>query len=168
MMPFTSAFMSMNSLFPLGGKRPKSKRGAHEKTSIQAGTAQEYTEVIKTNNRLKAKYRDAVNTGTSVESATILSTQACARAIAFHIHELSRLDSFIPNMGIMTTLLELDLKYLKELSVRMCNGDKKAGELKAAQLIEDACEQFNAERRRAKEAIQQSKSRRPFLFRYFS
>lgn len=168
MLPFTSAFMSMNSLFSLGAKRPKSKRVLHEKTSIPAGTPQEYAEVMKANNRLKTKYRNALSTGTALESTTILSSQACARAIAFHIHELSRLDSFIPNMGIMTTLLELDLKYLKELSVRMCNGDKKAGELKAAQLIEDACEQFNAERRRAKEALQQSKSWRPFLFRYFS
>lgn len=169
MLPFFSAFIAGNSLFAIGNKTSKSRQVSSKKTSKQTLTVHDYIEVIENNTRMKQQYHAAVASGKEVESTAVLASQTCARAIAFHIRELSRIDSFIPNMEIMTGMLERDLKHLKEMSVRLCDGDKKAGELKAAQFIEDACEQFNAEQRRTRETSQPAETKhRSFLRRYFS
>lgn len=111
------------------------------------GSPQAYAQAIRNSAVLKKKYDAMMQKHESIEASAFQAAQAYAQVIALHIYELSRTDSFIPNMKVLTDMLERDLRNLKQISIRMCHGDVEEGQKKAAEMIETACEQFNAERR---------------------
>lgn len=109
------------------------------------GSGKSYADAIRRSVALKKKYDVAVMKKENIEPKAQRAVQAYAKVIALHIYELSRRDSFLPNRKIMTDMLERDLKDIKHISIQMCNGYALEGQTKAAELIEDACKQVNAE-----------------------
>lgn len=141
----------MNSFFSaLNFKRPNSDVGetkpAETTKKPKMGTSDEYADIISQNTALKKEYVASLKAGNNDKDLALRSAQICARAIAFHIHELARVDSFIPVMEIMTRMLERDSDYLTAVTTRLCNGDKRAGETKSIEMVDQACKQFKEER----------------------